>query len=56
MHVKQGSNIPEIIIPRPVKKYSTDLSIFSKTEGSEDLELFSPIKVLIKKGSLKEFF
>lgn len=44
---------PQIIIPRPVKKYSTDLSILEGTEASDDVELFSPTKIIHKKGSMK---
>jgi hypothetical protein len=56
MSTKQVTNAPHIIIPRPVKKYSTELSIFSKTDGSDDIELLSPIKVRVKKNSLKNLF
>lgn len=44
----------QILIPRPIKKYSTDFSFAEGTEASDDVELFSPTKLMGKKGSLKE--
>lgn len=45
---------PKILIPRPVKKYSTDFSLLDLTEPCEEVELFSPTKLIGKRGSNTE--